>query len=160
MTSPSARRPASLGERWGFRDRPAVEGTAKKFALLAGSVYVGIGIVGFFVTGFNNFTMYTGETLLIFGITPFHNVVHIGIGAVWLLAAFALTRAAAEGTNFAIGGFYVLAAVLGYLGSLEFLGVMAPLAADNFLHLITGVVTLAFAGLVPIGDQANAPARA
>ncbi len=156
MASPSSR----ISEAWGFQSRSGVEGIAKKYAMFAGSVYVGVGLIGFLVTGFNNFTLYTGETLLIFGITPFHNVVHIGIGAVWLLAAFALTRPAAEGTNFAIGAFYVLAAVLGYLGALEFLGVMAPLAADNFLHLITGLVTLAFSGLVPVGGRQAATTSA
>jgi hypothetical protein len=49
---------------------------------------------------------------------------------------------------------------LGYVGALEFLGVMAPMAGDNFLHLITGLVTPAFAGLIPIGHEAAVSARA
>ncbi len=135
---------------WGLRSRVRVASVAQRFALFAGAVYVGIGVVGFFFTGFNNFTEYSGESLIwIFGITPFHNVVHIGVGGVWLLAAFLLTPPAAEGVNFAIGGFYVLAGVLGTLGYLNILlgvgsGLFSP---DNPLHFITGIVALLFAGL-------------
>ena len=95
----------------------------KKFALLAGLAYALGGVIGFFFTGFSNFTEGTGVPLFgLFHITPFHNVVHIGVGGLWLLAAFTLTRPATEGVNLAIGGVYALAAVLGYLGKLEFLG--------------------------------------
>lgn len=47
----------------------------------------------------------TAEALFgIFHVTPFHNVVHLGVGALWLLAAFVLTPPAAEGVNFATAG--------------------------------------------------------
>ncbi|MQA17255.1 MAG: DUF4383 domain-containing protein [Pseudonocardiaceae bacterium] len=162
--SPAPRNSESPPVKWGLRYQAGIEGLAKKYAFFAGLVYVGIGIVGFFVTGFNNFTEYTGENLLwIFGITPYHNVVHIGTGALWLLAAWALTRTAAEGLNFAIGAFYIVATVLGGMlaivpNSLEFLGIMSPLAGDNFLHLITGLVTLAFSGIIPLGRRETAAA--
>jgi hypothetical protein len=54
----------------------------------------------------------------IFQINPYHNIVHIGLGAFWLLGAFALTPAGNEGLNIAIGGVYALASVLGFLGLL------------------------------------------
>lgn len=146
---------------WGVRESVGVGSLAKQFALLAGLVYVGIGVIGFFPTGFNNPTENTGEALFgIFAVTPMHNVVHLGVGALWLLAAFVLTRTAAEGTNLAIGGFYVLAAVLGYLGFLDILAVSAGLAdPDFYLHLITGVVSLLFAGLLGSRDRSE-PAHA
>ena len=149
------------GRRWGIRpDNPGVGSLAQKYAFLAGLVYVGIGVVGFLFTGFNNFTEPTDEALFgIFHLTPLHNVVHLGVGALWLLAALALTNVAAEGVNFAIAGFYVLAAVLGFLGYLELLGIHAGLDADNFLHAVTGVVTLLFAGLIPSRDPASAGVR-
>ncbi|MBV9313825.1 MAG: DUF4383 domain-containing protein [Pseudonocardia sp.] len=138
--------------KWGVQSTTGVGSAAKKFALIAGLIYVVGGLIGFFFTGFSNFTEATGTSLFgIFHLTPFHNIVHIGVGAVWLLAAFVLTRPAAEGVNLGIGGVYVLAAILGYFGSLTFLGVMPGLDPDFFLHLVTGVLSLIFAGLIPIG---------
>jgi len=112
-------------------------------------------VIGFFSTGFNSFTEPTGEKLLgIFAITPMHNIVHLGVGALWLLAAFVLTRPAAEGANLAIGGFYVLAAVLGYLGFLDLLAISSGFGdPDFYLHLITGVVSLLFAGVLGSSDR-------
>jgi hypothetical protein len=83
-----------------------------------------------------------------------HNIVHLGVGALWLLAAFVLTRPAAEGANLAIGGFYVLAAVLGYLGFLDLLAISSGFGdPDFYLHLITGVVSLLFAGVLGSSDR-------
>ncbi|MGH3621273.1 MAG: DUF4383 domain-containing protein, partial [Sciscionella sp.] len=104
-----------------------------------------------FATGFSNPSEFVGHKLFwIFGVTPFHNIVHIGVGAVWLIAAFTLTKPAAEGVNFAIGGVYALAAILGYLGYLGFLGVGPRFDPDNFLHLLTALVSLLFAGLLQL----------
>ena len=140
---------------WGVKESASVGVLPQQFALVAGLVYVAIGVIGFFSTGFNSFTEPTGEKLLgIFAITPMHNVVHLGVGALWLLAAFVLTRPAAEGTNLAIGGFYVLAAVLGYLGFLDLLAISSGFGdLDFYLHLITGVVSLLFAGVLGSSDR-------
>lgn len=140
---------------WGIKERTGVGVLPQQFALVAGLVYVAIGVIGFFPTGFNDWTVDTNERLLgIFAITPMHNIVHIGVGALWLLAAFVLTRPAAEGTNLAIGGFYVLAAVLGYLGFLDLLAIEPGFGdPDFYLHLITGVVSLLFAGVLGSSDR-------
>lgn len=133
---------------WGIRSAPGITSLPQKFAALAGTVYVAIGVIGFFSTGFGNFTEDVGHQMFwYFGVTPFHNIVHLGVGGLWLLAAFLLTPVAAEGLNFGIAGVYVLAAILGFLGDLSFLGIRSGYAPDNFLHLITGVVSLLFAGL-------------
>ena len=143
---------------WGVKESASVGVLPQQFALVAGLVYVAIGVIGFFSTGFNSFTEPTGDKLLgIFAITPMHNVVHLGVGALWLLAAFVLTRPAAEGTNLAIGGFYVLAAVLGYLGFLDLLAISSGFGdLDFYLHLITGVVSLLFAGVLGSRDRERA----
>ena len=123
----------------------------QKYAILAGSVYVAVGVIGFFWTGlFTNFTERTNEALFgIFYINPFHNVVHLAVGLLWLGAAFTLTPAGTEGVNLAIGGFYVLAAVLGFLGYLSLVSVPGGNDPDNYLHLISGLATVVFgAGLV------------
>jgi hypothetical protein len=140
---------------WGVKESASVGVLPQQFALVAGLVYVAIGVIGFFSTGFNSFTEPTGEKLLgIFAITPMHNIVHLGVGALWLLAAFVLTRPATEGANLAIGGFYVLAAVLGYLGFLDLLAISSGFGdLDFYLHLITGVVSLLFAGVLGSRDR-------
>jgi len=118
----------------------------QKYALLAGAVYVVIGVVGFFWTGlFANFTERTNEALFgIFYINPFHNVVHLALGAIWIGAALVLTPAGTEGVNVAIGGFYLLAAILGFLGYLSLVSVPGGNDADNYLHLVTALVTVVF----------------
>ena len=141
---------------WGIQPQITSSSVPKKFALVAGLAYVVGGVIGFFFTGFTSFTENTGVSLFgIFHLTPFHNIVHLGVGALWLLAALTLTKPATEGLNLAIGGVYVLAAILGFLGYLTFLGVMPRYDADFFLHLVTGVVTLLFAGIIPWPDNSR-----
>ncbi|HEU0087547.1 MAG TPA: DUF4383 domain-containing protein [Pseudonocardiaceae bacterium] len=135
--------------KFGIRDggRTGAKTLEQKFSLVAGLVYLGIGLVGFVVTGFNDLVGTSNEAFLgIFALNPFHNIVHIAIGALWLLAALALTPPATEGVNFAIGGIYLLAAVLGFLGYLALMNVGNHADPDNFLHLGTGLVALLFAG--------------
>ncbi len=120
---------------------------AQKFALVAGLVYVSIGVLGFFATGFDNFVGNSDETLILFEVNPFHNVVHLTIGGLWLGAAFVLAPMATQGVNFAIAGFYLLAAIGGFLGLGIFedlLSIDGPLVPDNFLHLVTGLAALPF----------------
>lgn len=118
----------------------------QNYALLAGAVYVTIGVLGFFWTGlFANFTEMNSEALFgIFLINPFHNVVHIAVGAVWIVAALVLTPVGTEGVNLAIGGFYLLAAVLGFLGYLSLVSVPGGNDSDNYLHLFSGLITVVF----------------
>ncbi len=121
--------------------------SAHWFALIAGLVYVSIGVLGFFVTGFDSFVGQSNETLILFDVNPFHNVVHLAIGGLWLGAAFLLDRIAVRGVNFAIAGFYLLAAVGGFLGLGIFddlLAIDGVLHPDNFLHLVTGLAALPF----------------
>lgn len=137
-------------KKWGIRPRTGVESTSQGFALIAGLAYATFGVIGFFFTGFDNFTQNTNERLFgIFAINPFANFVLISIGAAWLLAALVLSRPAAEGANFAIGGFLVVAAVLGYLGYFTILlSVDNPMDPVNFLHLVAGVLSVLFSGLL------------
>jgi hypothetical protein len=117
----------------------------QNYALIAGAIYLAIGVIGFFVTGSSNFTERTTDAFLgIFYLNGFHNVVHIALGALWITAALVLTPVGTEGVNFAIAGFYLLAAILGFLGYLSLVSVPAGNDADNYLHLITAVVTLVF----------------
>jgi hypothetical protein len=99
----------------------------------------------------------TGHELFgIFMLNPFHNIVHLGLGAFWLLAAFALTPSGTQGVNIAIGGIYALATVLGILGYFSLLSIPGGVAVgDNWLHLVTAVVTFIFgSGVLSAGREA------
>jgi hypothetical protein len=151
---------ATPEEKFGISLRSRSLTIEQQYSLLAGTVYVLGGIVGFFITGFGNFTEMTNHELFgIFMLNPFHNLVHIGLGAFWLLAGLALTPAGTQGVNIAIGGIYALATVLGVLGYFSLLSIPAGIigtgVGDNWLHLITAVVTLIFGtGVLSAGREA------
>ena len=111
--------------------------------MIAGSVYVVGGIIGFVITGFSNITEMTNHALLgVFILNPYHNIVHLAIGGLWLIAAFALTPAGTEGMNIAIGGVYALATLLGFVGYLSLLSIPSGAAGDNWLHLVSALAPL------------------
>lgn len=137
---------ASPEDKFGIKlqSRPArpIEQNA---SMVLGTLYLVGGIVGFWTTGFSNPTeLVPGRAFLgIFMLNPYHNIVHIGVGAFWLLGAFALTAAGNEGLNLAIAGVYVVATLLGFLGYLSVLAITST-DPDNYLHLVTALVTLVF----------------
>jgi hypothetical protein len=134
-----------FGIKAGGRAEP--RSLSQRFSVLFGAIYAGIGVIGFFVTGFGNITEMTDHRFLgIFMINPFHNIVHIALGGLWLIAGLALTRAASEGVNIGIGIIYLLATVLGWMGALTLLSIPSGPDPDQFLHLATGVVTLLVGG--------------
>ncbi|MDQ3677455.1 MAG: DUF4383 domain-containing protein, partial [Actinomycetota bacterium] len=76
-------------------------------SLLIGASYVAIGLLGFAITGFNNFLTDTGDTLA-FGfasINPMHNLVHVAIGA-FLIVMTRFSTATNEGALMGVGLFY------------------------------------------------------
>ena len=115
---------------------------AQTFALVFGGVYLLIGIVGFFVTGFDGFASKSfDEELILFPLNPLHNVVHLAVGALWLGAAS--QPASAKTVNLLIGSVYGLVTVLGFAGAIEFLAIESG-SADNFLHLASSALALYF----------------
>jgi hypothetical protein len=85
--------------------------------------------------------------------------VHLAVGGLWLMGAFALTSAGTEGLNIAIGGVYILATVLGFLGYLSLLNIPSS-GGDNYLHLVSGLIPLIFGSglLSAIGGRQAASA--
>ena len=129
---------------------------AQTFALVFGVVYLLVGLVGFAVTGFDEFAGRTyNEKLIIFPLNPLHNIVHIAVGALWLGAS--AKHAAAKSTNLLIGVVYGLVTVLGFAGLLKFLAIEGAGSADNFLHLASSLLALYFgtAGAEGPGAQTN-----
>ena len=122
---------------------------AQVFGFVLGGLYVLIGVAGFFVTGFDGLTADTGDTLFGFDVNPFHNVVHLGIGAIWLVAASIDTPDLAASVGIGIGLVYVLAAFLGFTDNLQLLSINDVFAGDNFLHLVSGSLAV-IVGLIDL----------
>ena len=112
-------------------------------ALAFGAVYTVIGIIGFFITGFENFFEHTGETLLGFEINGMHNVVHLVIGVAGLALARTLAGARTYGWLLAVG--YGAAFVYGLIAIGEDWDFLSLNAADNVLHIVTAIVGLVIA---------------
>lgn len=130
---------------------------AAKVALLLGVAYVGIGVIGFFVTGFSDFTQNTDDAILGFQVNPAHNLVHLVIGT-FLLAMSRFSAPVTEGALMGVGLFYVVAFVIGFVDttplqvgdkvdSLTIISMKGSGDLENFNHLINGVIALV-AGLL------------
>ncbi|WP_036960778.1 DUF4383 domain-containing protein [Promicromonospora kroppenstedtii] len=131
MSYSTAPRPARGGYQW--------------LALIFGAIYLVVGIVGFFVTGFDGFTEHDhSQTLLGFAINPLHNIVHLLIGVLglglWSTSAGARTFGWILLVGYGVTFVYGLFA----LGSpdINFLNINV---ADNWLHGLSALVGLIIA---------------
>ena len=130
--------------------RPAAGRTVPELLALAfGAVYLLVGIVGFFVTGFDNFAGNDQHEMLLglFMINPLHNIAHILVGVAGL--ALARTLAGARTYGWLLAGLYAALFVYGLAAvgkDWDFLNVNA---GDNVLHAATAVVGLVIA-LLPV----------
>jgi hypothetical protein len=116
---------------------------AQLFALAFGVVYLLVGIVGFAVTRSDVVAGGSGDTTLaIFAVNALHNLLHLVVGVVWLVAS--QVRAWAKTTNLLLGMTYALLAVLGFAGVLGFLAVGRLFDPDNILHLATAAIAIYF----------------
>lgn len=128
----------------------------RMFSALVGVAYLVGGIIGFIVTGPVTGWAADGSTAILgFEINPFHNLVHLGVGVIFLGATFLSRREALEGVNIAGGAVYLLATVLGFAGGLTALSINAGIVADNFLHLGSGLAPV----IVGIYSAASNEAR-
>lgn len=134
-------------------DRTTARHPAQYLALAIGVVYTLVGIVGFFLTGFDGVAEPEGEMLLgIFEVNPLHNIVHLLIGLAGLAMWRPLGRARAYGWLLAVG--YGLAFVYGLFvadtdAPENFLALNQN---DNWLHLASALAGLAIA-LWPARDR-------
>jgi Domain of unknown function (DUF4383) len=124
---------------------------ARLYCLLVGGVLVVAGIIGFFYES----SFAVGDEIVaddVFGVLAvngWHNVVHIAVGGVLLLAAGSAARIAALG----VGALYIALAILGFIatgdsgiGFIAENGVLIDLVPvndeDNVLHAVLGVTGL------------------
>lgn len=121
---------------------------ARLYCLLVGAVLVAAGIMGFFYESSFDVgdEIVADEVLGILAVNGWHNLVHLAIGGVLLLAAGAAARAAALG----VGVLYIALSILGFIatggdgiGFIAENGVLIDLIPvndeDNVLHAILGV---------------------
>jgi Domain of unknown function (DUF4383) len=113
--------------------------------------------VGFILTGFGGFFGMNGETLILFGVNPAHNLVHLILGVTYLVGARA-TEAGARAVVLVLSAAYLLVGVLGLIlidSSANFLAINQ---ADNVLHLAVGALGI---GVVAASSRRGAhPAEA
>jgi hypothetical protein len=139
---------------------------ARLYCLLVGAVLVVAGIIGFFYEA----SFATGDSIRsddVFGILSvngWHNLVHIAIGAVLLLAA----GSAARGAALLVGVLYIVLCVLGFIATSNngigfvaendtLLKLVPVNNEDNVLHLILGI-TGVIAGFATRPTRRAAPA--
>jgi len=139
---------------------------ARLYCLLVGAVLVIAGIIGFFYEA----SFATGDSIRtenVFGVLSvngWHNLVHIAIGALLLIAA----GSAARGAALFVGILYIVLCVLGFIAtSNSGIGFIAENDTlfrlvpvnneDNVLHLILGITgVIAFYASRPMGRGAPA----
>jgi hypothetical protein len=112
-------------------------------ALAIGAVYTLVGVIGFFITGFDDFFEHTGQTLLGFEINGMHNVVHLLVGVAGLALSRTLSGARTYGWLLTAG--YGAAFVYGLFAVGKDWDFLSLNWADNILHLVTALVGLALA---------------
>jgi len=131
MTQPSTSRRTRAAYQW--------------LGLAIGLVYLLVGIAGFFVTGFDNFTEHDhSQTLMGFAVNPLHNIVHIIIGAAGL--ALGWTRNGARLYGWLLGIGYGATAIYGFLVvNNPDTNILNINAADNWLHVLSALAGFAIA---------------
>ena len=135
---------------------------ASKVGIAFGAFYVAIGVIGFAVTGWDTqWTVNTNEALLGIGINPFHNVAHIGIGAILLILGLQKNGAASEGAVMGVGLFYITAFVIGVTSgdNLTILSITGEGAVANFFHLLSGLFLLVVGLLSSAASASQAKKR-
>ncbi len=140
------------------RTRTVRRGAHQWLALIIGAVYLVVGIVGFFVTGFEDWTLHNHDQhLLGFAINPLHNVVHLLIGLLGITLWRTPSGARTFGWILVIG--YGAAFVYGLFvvdnPDANFLNINW---ADNWLHLASVIGGLLVA-LLPYRTTATGADR-
>ena len=107
-----------------------------------GAVYLLVGLLGFTVSGGHDFAGMDGGMLLgLFMVNPLHNVAHLLIGALLVLAA---TRGetVASRVNTVVGGVYLLLGLVGLFILSNDVNILALNTPDNLLHFGSAAILL------------------
>jgi hypothetical protein len=131
---------------------------ARPVALILGVAYLAGGVIGFAITGIHGSVVdSTGSSFAGLHLNVFHNIVHIGIGAILIIASFVPDDAITQGVLLGVGILYVAATLLGFLGKLPIISITTAGNGDNYLHLFSAIVAL-FGGLAGAAQSRDAEA--
>lgn len=112
-------------------------------AVIFGAVYLLVGLLGFAYTGGVDFFDTEGGLLLgIFEVNPFHNIAHLLIGAILLVAGLK-SIPAARSANVGVGAAYLLLGIIGLFLVDSPANILAINGADNVLHFGSAILLLA-----------------
>lgn len=109
--------------------------SAKTLALVFGVIFVLVGLLGFV----SNPLVGSGA---LFDTNTAHNLVHLLIGLILLAVALWAPMQSALWLKI-LGVVYLLVALLGYVTGSPILGLVEINDADNWLHILLGIVLLA-----------------
>ena len=104
-------------------------GTNQTWAKVIGVILLLVGILGFFM----------GDSVFGLGVNTLHNIVHLVTGAIFAWAGFSAS-APAKKVNTWLGVIYVLVGIVGFFALQDLLMLNT---ADNGLHIVIGVVSVA-----------------
>jgi len=120
-----------------------------------GAVYLVVALLGFAISGGNEFFATDGaKVLVLFQVNHFHNVAHLLIGAALLYAGLK-SVAAAKTANLVVGAAYLLLGIIGLFLVGSAANILAINGADNVLHFASAAVLLA----VALGTDKSTRAR-
>ena len=127
---------------------------ARLYATLVGGTLVIAGIIGFFYSASFGSPGSVDKVFGLLGVNGWHNLFHIVSGALGLLLAASFARQYA----FGLGVVYIVLTIWGFIiGSGDsILGFIPVNTADDFLHLILGILGIA-AGLATPAAETRRP---
>jgi len=99
-----------------------------------------VGLIGVVLTLVGILGFVSGPVLLVFGINPLHNFVHLASGILGLLAAGVSGKRWASLYARAFGIIYVMVALIGFVAPRLMASLLAINMPDNWLHLGLGIV--------------------
>lgn len=123
---------------------------SKKLAIVFGIVFVLVGVLGFVP----NPIVGHDATSVIFLTDVLHDLVHILIGVILIIAGTKSAAAASKSLKI-FGIVYLILAIAGFV-YLPLLGFVTANSADNWLHVVLGIVLLA----VSMGGKKSDPMMA
>jgi hypothetical protein len=126
--------------------------------LALGAFFTTIGVVGFAMSGTRDFFGAARYSLLGFSLNPFHNLVHLFLGAAGLLLAHTLSSARAYG--WLLATIYGAGFVYGLFAAGRTWDVLGLDWADNIAHLVLALIGAALVAGPASTAAGDRPARA
>ncbi len=110
---------------------------AKKLAVIFGIIFVIVGILGFIPN-----PIVGGSAGVLFLTDTIHNIVHLLVGVLLLVAASKGAKASSMALT-TFGVVYIILFIDGLIEGEKLLGFVSQNHADTYLHLVLGIVLIA-----------------